>query len=209
MKRAEGPRLSAILLAAGSSSRLRQQKQLLRFHGESLVRRSARLLMSLDLATVAVVTGCRAKPVQEEIQDLPVVISHNDAWEQGMGSSIARGVANLPEDVDGVLIAQCDQWRLERNDYFRLISAWNSDISHIYAAQWLHRITSVFGPPVIFPRNLIHELKNLDEKRGAKCIISRHRRTTQFVNMENAAFDVDTEADLEALPSGSWRFPNS
>ncbi len=209
MKPAEGPRLSAVLLAAGPSSRLRQPKQLLRIHGESLVRRAARLLLSLDIASVVVVTGYRAVSVKEEIQDLPVVISHNRSWEQGMGGSIASGIASLPEDVDGVLIALCDQWRLERNDFFRLISAWSTDISHIYAAHWMHEITTVFGPPVIFPRNVMRELKNINRKRGAKSIITHHRDVARFVNMENAVFDVDTEADLEALPSGSWQFPNS
>ena len=93
--------LGGVLLAAGPSSRLGQSKQLVRLDGESLARRSARLMLDVGLDNVTVVCGCRADQVQDELVNLPVGTVFNRDWEQGMGSSINCGVRSMPQGVDG------------------------------------------------------------------------------------------------------------
>jgi len=122
------------LLAAGPSSRLGQAKQLVRVDDESLVRRTARRLLSVDPVSLTVVTGFANDAVEQELDDLPVRFARNDDWEQGMGGSVACGIQNISEEVDGVLITLCDQWRIEGGDFLSLVSMWMSDISHITAA---------------------------------------------------------------------------
>ena len=203
------PILGAVLLAAGPSTRLGQSKQLVRTDGEALVRKSARLLRDLNLDYVTVVTGCGADLVAAELEDLQLGVVYNRDWEQGMGASINCGARNMPLGVDGVLVMVCDQWRLDGADLRRLVDAWISDISHIYVACWDDGDAFVSGPPVIFPRKLIPELKGMQPGRGARQLIDRHINIAEFVKMENAGLDLDRPEDLERLRADTPRSPSS
>jgi len=193
------PSVGVILLAAGPSSRLGQPKQLVEVDNECLVRRSARLALSLDPAFVTVVTGCEAERIRAELEGLPVGIVFNRNWAKGMGASINCGVRSMPLGVDGVMIMVCDQWRLEASDLRRLQEAWLCDISRIFVAFWEEGKAHISGPPVIFPRKLIPELKSMQESRGARQLIDRYMDIAEFVDMQNAAFDLDRPADLERI----------
>ena len=188
------------MLAAGPSSRLGQPKQLISIHGESLVRRTARLLLSMDIASVTLVSGFDAKNVESEVEDLPLDIACNHGWEQGMGSSISCGARQMLQNPDGVLMMVCDQWRLEKDDLSRLISAWYSDISRLYVTCWNEGKAFVSGPPVIFPRKTIPELISVQPHRGARQVIDRNMEIAEFVKLDNARFDLDNPEDLELIP---------
>lgn len=203
------PILGSVLLAAGPSTRLGQSKQLVRIDGEALVRRSAGLLLDLDVDYVTVVTGYGADKVAAELEDLQLGIVYNRDWQQGMGSSINCGARNMPQGVDGVLVMVCDQWRLERGDLRGLVEAWASDISNIYVSCWDEGDAFISGPPVIFPRKLIPELKGMHPSRGARQLIDRHMNLTEFVKMENAVFDLDRPEDLERLRADTGRSPSN
>ena len=201
--------LAAVLLAAGPSSRLGTSKQLVEVEGEALVRRSARLLAELDLCSVNVVTGCCAEEVTDELAGLPVEAVLNRNWAQGMGGSIAVGARRVPKTADGVMIAVCDQWLVTGDDLKRLISAWYSDISRIVVAQWNEGNAIVSGPPVIFPRNVIPELKYLIENRGARQVVDRNMEIVEFVEMQNAAWDLDRPEDLALITGCDQPYPSS
>jgi len=199
----ETPRIAALLLAAGPSSRLGQAKQLVKVGEESLVRRATRLLLAQQPASVTVVVGCEAAAISREIQDLPVTITNNSEWAQGMGASISCGARRIPEPFDGILLMACDQWRLEEADLAQLIAAWSSDISEISVASWNEEKAVVSGPPVIFPRTLKQDLISVNKSRGARQVIDRNIDIVHYVEMENAACDLDRPEDLEKLISRS------
>lgn len=194
--------LAAILLAAGPSSRLGQAKQLVRYEGETLVRRSARLLMKSVTGPVVAVTGAESGPVSEEIADLPVNTVFNPDWEMGMGGSIAFGARFAPDYPDGILVMVCDQWLLHQDDLQKLIDSWLTAKTRIHAAQWLEGAAYVSGPPVIFPGRLRGELKGLEKSRGARQIIDRHMDNVEFVELESASCDLDRPEDLQKLLGG-------
>jgi len=201
--------LGAVLLAAGPSSRLGRSKQLVRVNDETLIRRTARLVLGMGLDYVTVVSGCGADLVEAELEDLPVSVVFNRDWQQGMGSSINCGVRLMPQGVDGVLLMVCDQWRLENDDLNGLFEAWQADISKIYVACWDEGAAFVSGPPALFPRKIIPELKSMQPNRGARQLIDRYMDIVEFVKMENAAFDLDRPEDLERLSADTQRFPSN
>ena len=196
------PSLGVVLLAAGPSTRLGRPKQLVQVGGECLVSRSARLALSLNPTFVTVVSGFEADRIEAELEGLPVGIVYNRNWSRGMGASINCGVRSMHKGVEGVLIMVCDQWLLEESDMERLSSAWSSDISKIYVACWKEGSAYVSGPPVIFPRKLIPELKSMQENRGARQLIDRHMDIVEYVEMASAAHDLDRPEDLEQLQEG-------
>jgi molybdenum cofactor cytidylyltransferase len=197
--KAAAPVLAVLLLAAGPSTRLGQPKQLVRLGGESLVRRTARLLLSLRPAPLVVVTGHEASRVEAELDGLPLEVVYNQHWAQGMGASINAGARTLPLGPEGVLVTVCDQWRLESADLARLATHWISDISRICVACWREGEAYVSGPPVIFPRKLIPELKSMQVNRGARQLVDRYMELVEFVDLQNAAFDLDRPEDLARL----------
>jgi molybdenum cofactor cytidylyltransferase len=201
--------LGGVLLAAGPSTRLGRSKQLVRLGGESLVRKSARLMLGVGLDHVTVVCGCHADGVKEELADLPLGTVFNREWNQGMGSSINCGVRHMPQGVDGVLLMVCDQWRLQADDLNRLIEAWLSDISRVYVACWDEGEAFVSGPPAVFPRKLIPELKGMQPGRGARQLIDRYMDLVEYVKMENAAFDLDRPEDMVRLKADTLRSPSN
>jgi CTP:molybdopterin cytidylyltransferase MocA len=207
--RPESTRFAAVLLAAGSSSRLGQPKQSVKISGDSLVRRAAMQLLKLNPVILIVVTGYGSDAVEKGLHDLKLRIVKNENWEQGVGSSIACGAQNVAEEVDGLLVALCDQWKVDENDLNRLISAWSSDISVIIASSWNETKSLIYGPPVLFPRKYIRELTNLSGNQGAKALIARNMDKVKFAAMENAAFDLDTPADLEQVLRQAGPSPNN
>lgn len=207
--RPESARFAAVLLAAGSSSRLGQPKQSVKIFGDSLVRRAALQLLKLNPVSLTVVTGYGGDAVEKGLSDLQLRIVKNKNWAQGMGSSIACGARNVPQEVDGLLIALCDQWKVDENDLNRLISVWAFDISAVIASSWDGKKSLIYGPPALFPRIYIRELTKLMVDQGAKALIARNIDKVKFVAMENAAFDLDTPADLEELLRQAGPNPNN
>lgn len=193
------PRLAAILLAAGGSERLGQPKQLVQLDGEVLVRRAARLMLAMDVAPAVVVTGHQAEAVSKQLHDLPLDLVHNPEWERGMGHSIACGAQFLPAWVDGVLLMLCDQWKLQETDLVSLVTAWAVDISGIVVTEWKSKSHSTSGPPVIFPSELIPELKLAKGEVGAKSTIDQNRSIVRRITLRNAKFDLDRPQDLALL----------
>jgi len=192
-------KLGCILLAAGGSRRLGRPKQTVEFEGESIVGRAARNLISLDIGPVVVVSGSGHHKVSKLLKKYEIDTVLNESWEQGIGSSITVGMHRLPADVSGVLIALCDQWMLKSQDFKALLHQWHCDISAITVSCWGNREDGYFGPPVIFPRRLFSELKQLEGDLGARAIIQKYIQHVTFVEMKNAAQDLDEPSDLEEL----------
>jgi molybdenum cofactor cytidylyltransferase len=187
----------AILLAAGSSSRLGQSKQLLHIDGAPLVRRQAELLLSLEPACVVVVSGAEQLAVEEALHGLPVQRVHNPNWSQGMGTSLACGIRAMPERVRGALLLLCDQWRVSEGDLHGLVAAWHPSPTKAVSAEWNNdQGHAVAGVPAIFPRALFARLLKLQGDRGAQQLLKKYPGGTQHISMPNAAFDIDEESDL-------------
>lgn len=191
--------LAAVLLAAGPSSRLGESKQLVAFHGECLVRRAARLALDLAPERLVVVTGCEAERVAAQLEDLPLDVLFNRDWPLGMGASIAAGARALNRAADGILLMVCDQWRLRAADLHRLAEKWRSQPERIVVACWKQGRAYVTGPPVIFPVRLLQELKAIPPDRGARQVIDQHMDDVEFVELQNAADDLDRPEDLARL----------
>jgi molybdenum cofactor cytidylyltransferase len=212
--------LGALLLAAGKSSRLGQSKQLLQINGESLVRRQARLLLALNPVCVIVVTGAEQSAVEQALDGLPVQRVHNQNWRQGMGSSIACGIAAMPERVRGALLMLCDQWKITGEDLLALTREWQRQPGTVAIAQWRDASNEesgeepgqtsgqssshlASGPPVVFPRVLFAKLVKLQGEQGARQVIRHFKGEVQRVMLPDAAFDIDQPGDWPQTVSHS------
>jgi molybdenum cofactor cytidylyltransferase len=190
--------IGAVILAAGSSSRMGSPKQILRFRGESLLRRAARAALDAGCSPVIVVTGANAELSRRELDGLDVREVLNPRWETGMASSIAAGLEGLlgvDADAAAAVFLLCDQPHVT-----------SGVISGLAAA---HRVTGMpviastyggsFGVPALFGRPLFAELARLEGGAGAKQVIERYASEACFLPFEGGEVDVDTRDDFSRL----------
>lgn len=189
--------IGIILLAAGASARMGEPKQLLRFRGETLLRRAAKTASAVS-KKVVVALGARIEIVRKEIEDLPVKIAENKNWETGMSGSIKLGLENLStgaNDLSAVIVMVCDQPFVSENLLKKNIAIFQTTDSLIVACEYQNTL----GVPALFHRKLFPELLALDAETGAKQLIKKYHAQTTAVSFPEGAFDVDTPVDYENL----------
>ena len=194
--------LHVIVLAAGSSSRLGQPKQLVRIGGRPALHRVIASATGLAGHSVSVVIGSNAGELSRLLGHSPASVIVNRHWEEGMASSLRCGLNALPAACDAALILLGDQVAVTADDLKRLAAAWNGQDGSIAAATYDQHI----GVPAIFPRTFFSELAELRGDQGARRIIERNSYRLIRVPMPNASVDLDTPEDLAAL---TQRFNNS
>lgn len=189
------PSLGVLIPAAGASTRLGQAKQLLKYRGKSLLQNAVHAADSIDPEEIIVVTGANAEAVQAAVQHPAIRWIHNPWWSSGMGHSMALGAAATNPSSTGLMILLCDQWRIQPKDLQTLLQIWRANPQRIVAAE----VAGVCMPPVIFPASCFEQLQNLTGDAGARSIIDAHPELVTPIPMKNAAFDLDTREQLEAM----------
>jgi putative nucleotidyltransferase with HDIG domain len=102
------PKVAAIILAGGFSSRMGAFKPLLPLAGRSALERSIRLFQTAGISDVRVVTGHRAAELGPLLKDLDVCEIANPNYAAGMFSSVAAGLASLAGNIDACLVLPVD-----------------------------------------------------------------------------------------------------
>lgn len=193
---ARRPRIDAIVLAAGGSTRLGRPKQLLRRGTEPLLVRATRLAREAGCAEVVVVLGAgatRLRSVLRRHQARARVVQNPD-WSEGMGTSLGAGLRGLSPRAGGALILLTDQAALTAADLERLTAHWRRAPRQAAAARYGGRI----GVPAVIPRRWFRAIGKLEGDAGARHLL-RRVGSVRAVDMPRAAFDVDTENDAAAL----------
>jgi molybdenum cofactor cytidylyltransferase len=197
--------IAAVILAAGGSTRMGQPKQLLRYQGETMLRRTVKVALSAGYDPVIIVLGSKANRMRQELSEIPVGIVVNKNWLEGMGSSIGCGILALDRmtnhHIDAALLMLCDQPLIDSNAVKQLAQCYQRGRTPIVASRYKLHDEEVFGVPAIFARRLFSELNGLSGRAGAKSIIMRHHRESAFLPLPGAAFDIDTLADYHRLKS--------
>lgn len=190
-------RVGAIVLAAGSSRRAGPVNKLLHpIDGQPMVRRVVQTVLDAGLEPCLVVLGHEADRIRSALGGLPVDFVLNEDHEEGMGTSIARGVeAMKATDAEAAFIVLGDMPRLRADDLARLHAAHGASTRHlIIAPEAGEGDARRLGNPVLWPRRYFGELMALRGDRGAKGILHSAPGAVMRVPLEHdgVLFDVDT-----------------
>ncbi|MEL6864032.1 MAG: nucleotidyltransferase family protein [Bacteroidota bacterium] len=193
--------ISAILLAAGQSSRMGlANKLLLPYDGMPLIRHMVRQLSAAAIDELILVTGYEAERVLAELDGFSFHSVHNPNYPLGMTSSIQAGIRKADKLSKAYMIALADLPLLQTADYQLLIQAY-----------WLHSPSSrpiqvptyqeARGHPVIFDHSYRDELLAHQAPEGCKGIIKAHFEAVQYLKMPNNHIlrDVDTPESYQAI----------
>ena len=133
---------------------------------------------------------------------MPEFEPHNPDYASGLSSSLRRGLAALPEDIDGVLVCLGDMPRIAPPMVNRLIAAFNPlEGRAICVPTWQGKR----GNPVLFARRFFAEMQEVAGDTGARALIGEHAEAVCEVPMDDDAvlLDVDTPEALAELGSAS------
>ncbi len=183
--------IAGIVLAAGGSTRMGRLKMLLRAGAGTLLRATVEPLLSSALDRVVVVLGDRAKEIRDRAglpQTARLSIVVNEAWREGMASSLKRGLEECAE-ADAVLIALGDQPGVTKERLRKILGAFHPGVPLVVPVH-----ASRASHPVLFARSLFPELRELSGDVGARDVLRRHWAEAALVDAEPLR-DLDTEED--------------
>lgn len=193
------PRIAALILAAGRSTRFGATNKLLEdLDGTPIVRHVVRAALQSRARPVVVVTGHEGERVSAALGGLDVRLIANPDYVQGLSTSLRAGIAALPPDIDGALVCLGDMPQITAGHLDRLISAFAPKESRSIAVP-VHN--GKRGNPVLFARSLFAEMLEAEGDTGARHLIGRHAEEVAEVDLGTSAIfvDVDTPDALARL----------
>jgi len=197
-------KIGAIILAAGSSSRLGEPKQFLRYRGETLIHRAARAAVDAGCLPVVVVAGAEHEHIAQELSELEVQVHHHAQWARGMGSSLRAGVERallLAPSLDALMLMVCDQPHVTAEVLTALITARAASQRPAAASTY----SETLGVPAIFARPLFPRLAALPDDHGARHLLRDLPDHLTRVPFPSGSIDIDTPVDSRVHLASSWQ----
>lgn len=188
-------RFSAVVLAAGLSSRMEgPNKLLLPVGGEPAIRRSVRAVLDSGVQEVVVVTGHQGRDVMAAVLDLPVTIQPNIRYEDGQMRSVAIGVAALARATDAIMVCLGDMVLLTADDLRELMAVYeaHSDCSIVTP-----RYQGERGNPIVFAAAYAPEVAAGRKLIGCRKLAEQYPDEAYFhdVTHDRYSTDLDTATD--------------
>jgi molybdenum cofactor cytidylyltransferase len=196
---ASGPRIAALLLAAGQSRRMGgPNKMLAEIDGVPMAARVARRLLASRARPIVAVLGNDADAVDAALGKLPVERVRNPDFAQGLSTSLKRGIMVLPADLDGALVCLGDMPLVSGRHLDRLIAAFNPLEGRAIVVPTRR---GKRGNPVLWASRFFPEMTALAGDVGARHLIGEHADQVCEVEMDDDAIfvDIDTPEALAAL----------
>lgn len=190
--------IAAVVLAAGTSSRMGQNKLIMPFAGKPLVRHAVQAALAARLDPVIVVTGYDASHLQGALAGLPVRFVHNEAFRQGLSTSLRAGIAKVPQQCDGAMVLLGDMPAVSPELIGRLVAAFNPEKSR---AICVASANAERGHPVLWAKQFFPEMEALEGDVGARSLLARHADLVCEVEAYDRSplMDIDTPQAFAAL----------
>jgi molybdenum cofactor cytidylyltransferase len=187
-----------IILAAGNSSRLGRAKQLLPFNEQSLLKHTAQQALAVPSTQTIVVTGAGREKVELELEGTEALVVYNPDWQQGMSSSIHKGIQELQmlhPEAAGCIIAVCDQPFISTSIFSELINSHEHTGFGIVASSY----AGTAGTPVLLSKSYFSELLLLEGQEGAKKLLTQYESNVIHLPFNKGEVDIDTAEDYDRL----------
>ncbi len=186
--------MAAVVLAAGSSTRMGRNKLLLHLGGESLVRRAVRAAAAAGVDPVVAVLGHEEPRVRAELDGLPCVIIVNPDHARGVDTSLQAGVRRAAAAADAIVVVLADMPFVTAAMIATLVERHRATGAPLVVS----RYGDVQAPPTLYGRALFPELLSIPGERCAKQVVRRHEQEAVVVAWpEDALRDIDVPEDYE------------
>jgi molybdenum cofactor cytidylyltransferase len=192
--------ISAILLAAGESSRMNGDfKPLMKWGTRSIISQCIDNLKRSRVDEIIVVLGHRQSEVRSRLAGAGVQFAINEDFRRGMISSIQTGLPLISPRTDGVMICLVDQPMVGPDVINPLVISFG-DYEKKISVPTFH---GKHGHPIIISREYETEIMKLsdDNPDGFKALLNNHRNEIQEVSVDSDSVlqDIDTFEDYQRL----------
>ena len=163
--------ISAILLAAGKSKRMKGENKLIKqINGIPLINHSVKNILDSSIDELIIVLGYQDKIIKRIIlKNKKIKFFLNENFNSGMASSIKIGVKNLSKKTHAFFICLADMPLVNKHIYDKMIKHTNNKeiIIPFYKNQQ--------GNPVLFSIKMKDEIMNIKGDLGAKEILKANK----------------------------------
>jgi molybdenum cofactor cytidylyltransferase len=192
--------VSAVILAAGTSTRMGQAKQLLPLGGTTVLARTIDNVRSAGLVEMVLVLGASAEAIRRQLpqsllEGLKVVV--NQAYRQGMASSLREGLSALDPQTGGALIILGDQPFVRPQTLHQIMAGYHRSGAQIVIPSHQGKR----GNPVLLSRSVFPEVMALEGDTGCRAIFPSHLEAILKVEVEDPGIllDIDNQDDYDRL----------
>jgi molybdenum cofactor cytidylyltransferase len=192
----QGLSLSAVIPAAGLSSRMHRFKPLLKFGNAPMLEVVIRLFQDCGIQDILVVTGHNHTLLEPIIQKTCARAVFNPAFETGMLGSIQKGVTHVQRSSRGFFLLPVDIPAVRPSTIQSLVSAFKKAKESIIIPEF----NQTPGHPPLIPARLIPQIlaMNPDSNLG-ELLLSQKEQVHQPVLDRGILLDADTQDAYGAL----------
>jgi molybdenum cofactor cytidylyltransferase len=191
-------RVSAVVLAAGTSTRMGRAKQLLPLGGTTVLAQTIENVRSAGLDEMVLVLGASAEAIRRQLPQallacLKIVVNH--AYGQGMASSLREGLTHVDPRSDAALIVLGDQPFIQPQTLRQIMDGYCSARAQIVIPSYQGNR----GNPVLLDRSVFSEVMALEGDTGCRAIFTNHLDAILRVEVEDPGIllDIDSLEDYE------------
>jgi molybdenum cofactor cytidylyltransferase len=186
--------VTGLVLAAGSSNRLGQPKQLLPFRGTTLLGATLDVARHCGFDQLLVTVGGAAADVRAAVDLSDADVVDNPDFSAGCGSSISAAVGHVDRASEGLVLMLGDQPGVSVEAVRRLVD--EGGTSQVAVCSYANGR----GHPFWFARSVFDDLTRLHGDKAVWKALESGRYSVTEVAIETVVpIDVDTWADYEAL----------
>ena len=139
--------ISAILLAAGQSKRLRYENKLIKnYKGKHLIRHILKSLIKSKVNKIIVVLGHESRKIKKIVlKSKKIIFVVNSSYKKGISSSIKSGLKKISKKNIGFLIVHADMPLVSTTILNALCSALKSKNKKIFVPVYKKKNWKSFG----------------------------------------------------------------
>ncbi len=182
--------VAGVVLAAGTSTRMGQNKLFMPIEGEPLVRRIVGRASKAGFDPLIVVLGHEADLVQQALAGIPYQPVLNPEYERGVNSSLRAGIQAASETpARAAVVVLADMPFVTTAMIETLIGKYRRSDAPLVVSDY----GGVNAPPMLYDRSLFGELAMSEGQGCGKHVVKRHRHEA-----ESASWPVQALTDLDA-----------
>ena len=185
--------IGAVVLAAGESKRMGVPKLLLPYRDTTIIEAVLAGVTASRVDATLVVLGSGRRAIREKVGKFPVSVTVNARFQEGMLSSIQKGISSLPRRFRAALIVLGDQPDISPPVIDALISAWEKGQKGIVVPAFGGRR----GHPLLLDLKYRSEIAGLSPETGLRGLLAAHPDDLLAVDLPDLAIlaDIDTPED--------------
>lgn len=182
--------IAGLILAAGESARMGQDKALLAYRGRTFLETIVATLREAGVEKIAAVLGHHADEIRRAVNLKAAEVVVNENYARGQTSSLQAGLRALAcSELEAVVLCLVDHPAVNSGTIQKLITNFRESSAPVV----IPTFQTQRGHPVLIASWLFDELLRLGPDVGANGVMRKYREATRFVEVNDAGILLDID----------------